>query len=231
VIHAGRVVVQGGCLLEPPAAEAHGAPGPLAVARPLAAADFALACNGGRSQAEARVIGLAPGIWTRSLRRTLPVQGGALQLDAGTAKLAVVERHHATGTFAVGLVERLLREGAIASTVAHDSHNIIAMGVDDAALARAVNHLARHGGGMVVVSDRVEHLPLEIGGLMSSGDLPHVLAGYRRIAEALVRIGADPQLFVRMSFLALPVVPELRLTNRGLVDVNAFDFVPVCRAA
>jgi len=229
VVRTGRVVVEQGRLLAngegPPVA---GDAGPLAVARPLTPADLALPCNGGRTRAEARVIGLAPGVWTRALRRTLPVRDGALALDAETAKLVVVERHHGTGTFAVGLVERLLREGAIASTVAHDSHNIIAMGVDDAALVRAVNHLVAHGGGMVVVSDRLEHFPLEIAGLMSTGALPEVAAGYTRIREAVQRIGGDPHLFMRMAFLALPVVPELRLTNRGLVDVNAFGFVPVC---
>jgi adenine deaminase len=233
VVHGGRLVVRDGRLTDPGDAGAAGSvgtarPGPLAVARRFAARDFAVACRDGREQAEARVIGLGTGLWTRTLRRTLPVRDGALALDAETAKLAVVERHHRTGTYAVGLVQRLLREGAIASSVAHDSHNIIALGVDDAALARAVNHLAEHGGGMVVVGDGVQYFPLEIGGLMSAGALPEVAAGYARVREAVQRIGGDPQLFMRMSFLALPVIPELRLTNRGLVDVARFDFVPVC---
>jgi adenine deaminase len=236
VVHAGRVVVEQGRCVEGSAQGADAAvttesgvaqPGPLAVARRFAPEDFALRCNGGRTTAEARVIGLAPGIWTEALRYTLPVRGGALQLDERTAKLAVVERHHRTGTFAVGLVERRIRAGAIASTVAHDSHNIIAMGVDDAALATAVNHLAEHGGGLVVVGDGIEYFPLEIGGLMSARPLPEVVAGYTRIREAVQRIGGDAPLLMRLSFLALPVIPALRLTNRGLVDVNAFDFVPV----
>ena len=236
VLHAGRVVVeQGRCTVNGngdggPAAPAGGPPAPLAVARRYGPADFAIPAPGGCDTAEARVIGLAPGIWTETRMHTLPVRAGSLALDAHTAKLTVVERHHRTGTHAVGLVERRLRAGAIASTVAHDSHNIIAMGVDDAALARAVNYLADHGGGMVVVGRDVTYLPLEIGGLMSAAPLEAVVAGYGRLSAALRAIGGDPDLFVRMSFLALPVIPQLRLTNRGLVDVERFAFVPVCCA-
>jgi adenine deaminase len=78
-----------------------------------------------------------------------------------------------------------------------------------------------------VVADGSEHFPLEIGGLMSERSLPEVVAGCRRIHAAVRRIGGDDSLLMRLSFLALPVVPALRLTNRGLVDVAAFDFVPV----
>jgi adenine deaminase len=80
------------------------------------------------------------------------------------------------------------------------------------------------------VGEDVTYLPLEIGGLMSAAPLEAVVAGYGRLSAALRAIGGDPDLFVRMSFLALPVIPQLRLTNRGLVDVERFAFVPVCCA-
>ncbi len=231
VVHAGRVVARDGALLGPVRAPPPPPARPLRVARPLAAGDFAVRSPDGAATVALRVIRLTEGIETGAGTVTVPTAPGQPLAPAGLAKIAVIERHHATGTFAVGFVERCLERGAIASTVAHDSHNLVVVGVDDEAMARAANHLIAHGGGMVVMDDAPAYLPLPVGGLMSDRPLEAVAGDYARLREALGRIGGAPHLFARVSFLALPVIPELRITNRGLVDVNRFDFVSVYDAA
>lgn len=139
-------------------------------------------------------------------------------------KVAVIERHHATGNIGVGFVRGFgLREGALASTVAHDSHNIIAVGTTDQEIEAAAREVASMGGGQAVVSGGkpLATLSLPIVGLMSDRPLEEVTARAKALKEAAKNLGcplADP--FMALSFLALPVVPELRLTDLGLVDVN-----------
>jgi adenine deaminase len=141
------------------------------------------------------------------------------------AKLAVVERHGATGGVALGLVRGLgLRRGAIASSVAHDAHHLIAAGVDDLDLLRAVETVAEMGGGFAVVEggEVTAELALPVAGLLSPEPLSVVASLCSQCVEAARRLGStleDP--FITLSFLALPVIPELKLTDRGLVDVNA----------
>jgi adenine deaminase len=143
------------------------------------------------------------------------------------AKIAVIERHNATGSYALGFVEGLgVKKGAIASTVAHDSHNLIVAGVNDESMAKAANFLSEKGGGMVVIADKVDYFPLKIGGLMSTSRIEKVVDEYRNIKEATRRVGSGLEnAFMTMSFLALPVIPKLKITNRGLVDVDKFEFV------
>jgi adenine deaminase len=143
------------------------------------------------------------------------------------AKIAVIERHKATGSYAVAFVEGLgLKKGAIASTVAHDSHNLIVAGVDDESMARASNFLSEKGGGMVVITDKIDYFPLRIAGLMSTSRIEKVVDEYRNIKEAVRRVGSRLEnTFMTMAFLALPVIPKLKITNRGLVDVEKFKFV------
>jgi adenine deaminase len=152
-----------------------------------------------------------------------------LKADPGKdiAKIAVIERHRATGSYSLGLVKGLgVKEGAIASTIAHDSHNLIVAGVDDESMAKAVNYLSEKGGGMVVVADGIDYFPLKIGGLMSTSGIEEVVNEYKSIKNAVKRIGSNLEnAFMTMSFLALPVIPKLKITNRGLVDVEKFEFV------
>ncbi|MCD6359692.1 MAG: adenine deaminase, partial [Armatimonadetes bacterium] len=182
----------------------------------------------------ARTIELVPGqILTRATETQVVVRAGALipEGDADVATLAVIERHHATGSGAVGLVSGLgLREGALASTVAHDSHNLVVAGRSPEAMLRAAEAVVRAGGGQAAaVDDEVTALlPLPVGGLMSDRGLREVAQGVRRLQRAAAELGCpldDPMM--ALSFLALPVIPSLRLTDRGLVDVDGFDFVPV----
>ena len=145
--------------------------------------------------------------------------------------LAVVERHFASGRVGLGLVKGYgLKDGAAATTVSHDSHNIIVVGDDKAAMARAVEELKRIGGGMTLVhGGDVVSVPLDIAGLMSSAPAAEHVALSARLYDAAYKAGVDRgiEAFMTLSFLALAVIPELRLTDRGLFDVNAFGFTPL----
>jgi adenine deaminase len=191
----------------------------------VAAADFTLPpLDGGR----VRVIGVIPGqILTDSLLEEQPVPDPARDI----AKIAVVERHLGTGRVGLGLVRGFgLRSGALASTIAHDAHNIVVVGVDDDDMARAVTRLTELGGGEVVVEDlgvRAE-LPLPVAGLLSDARLETVLEQARSCVDATRRLGCElPAPFQTMSFLALSVIPSLKITDRGLVDVDRFELVPL----
>jgi adenine deaminase len=143
------------------------------------------------------------------------------------AKIAVIERHQATGSYSVGFVKGLgIKQGAVASTIAHDSHNLIVAGAGDEDMAKAVNLLAKEGGGMVVVTDRIDYFPLKIGGLMSTESIENVVKGYKALKNSLKKTGSGLEnTLMTLSFLALPVIPELRITDKGLVDVNKFEIV------
>lgn len=168
---------------------------------------------------------------TRSVVRKVAIENESFkyheQLDI--LPMAVIERHHATGLMGKGLVEGFgLKNGAIASTVAHDSHNIIVIGTSDAAMLTAVHELERLGGGIVVVEGTTvkASLALPIAGLMSDQPLNEVdeqLAHMMTLARKMgVPEDVDP--FMTLAFLALPVIPEIKLTDMGLFDVNEFKF-------
>jgi len=144
-------------------------------------------------------------------------------------KLMVLERHKATGHFGIGFVRGFgLRVGALASSIAHDSHNIIAVGTNDEDMLLAARTLASIGGGQVVAAQgHVEaSLPLPVAGLMSDAWADEVIAQSAEVHRAARRLGALPHdSFMALSFLALPVVPELKLTDLGLVDVREFKVV------
>ena len=144
--------------------------------------------------------------------------------------MAVVERHKNTGHIGIGYLQGYgLKKGAVATSVSHDSHNIICVGCSDEDMSFAVNRIAENKGGIVVVQDGtvLAELPLEIAGLMSSKPLIEVndlLENAKAAAHALgVGTGIDP--FMTLSFMALPVIPTVRLTTRGVVDVNTQQFI------
>jgi adenine deaminase len=161
------------------------------------------------------------------------VVDGELEADPerDLAKVAVVERHHATGRVGAGFVTGTgLRRGAFASTVAHDAHNIVVIGVDDRSMAACVARLAEVGGGIVVAEDgrTVDELPLSVAGLMSDRPVEEVAADLRRLEACLRRMGVRlDSPFMALSFLALSVIPRLKITDRGLIDVDRFEIVPV----
>jgi adenine deaminase len=183
---------------------------------------------------EVRIIVLVPGqIVTAEEHRRMPVEKGALAPDreAGVVKLAVVERHRGTGNVGLGFLRGLGSfDGALASTVAHDHHNLVIAGSDDLAMRTAAAAIVRIGGGMVVTrGERVlAELPLPYAGLMANGTLAEVRRQLAALNRAAAECGVDhPDPFMALSFVALEVVPALKLTDRGLVDVGRFDFVPL----
>ncbi len=180
------------------------------------------------------VIGLVPDqLATRALVLPLRVHAGRALADPARdiGKVAVVERHRATGNVGVGFVRGFgFQAGALASTVAHDSHNVIVVGADDGDMWAAVRALERMGGGMVAVRNReaVASVALPVAGLMAEEPYEAVASAMERLLEAARALGcsmADP--FMALSFLALPVIPELRITDRGLVDVTRLRHIPV----
>ena len=198
--------------------------------RPVTAAELAIPWSGG----PARVIGLIPDqVVTESLEREpLVVDGRAVSdPERDLVKLAVVERHLGTGRIGFGfLAGSGLRRGALASTVAHDAHNLVVVGADDEDMAFAIARLAEYGGGIVAVEGgRVRaECPLPVAGLLSDQPLDVVVSRSRACndaAHALGWSGATP--FLTLAFLALSVIPSLKLTDRGLVDVDRFELVPL----
>jgi adenine deaminase len=188
--------------------------------------DFQIQWEGGA----ARVIGLVEGqIVTDLLEEDPKIEDGLAVADPARdlAKIAVVERHLATGRIGLGFVRGFgLQRGAMASTIAHDAHNIVVVGVDDGDMARAVQRLAEMGGGLVVIADRgvQAELPLPVAGLLSDAPLAEVVEASRACVEAAKTLGCTyPAPFQTMSFLALSVIPKLKITDRGLVDVDRFE--------
>ena len=198
--------------------------------RPVNKDDFTLPSRSGKVP----VIGVVPDqLITEKLSLDLKDNKDGLSKqmqDNGVNKIAVVERHGKNGNLAVALIKGLgLKRGALASSVAHDSHNIIVAGVTDEAMAAAVNELARLGGGFVVVGELNEikaRLPLAAAGLMSTAAAAEVAVQMKEVLKAARELGSNlPQPFLTLAFMALPVIPSLKITDRGLFDVDSFTFV------
>ena len=203
--------------------------------RRLKAEDFKLQVKGAKSHVKANVIGVienqAP---TKHLTFDMQPVDGEIQADMqrDIAKLALVERHKGTGGITMGLVSGLGFDSkcAIASTVAHDSHHMIVVGTDEESMAVAANTLAKSGGGQVVVKEAkvIGLVELKIGGLMSDEKADVVAKKAETILEGFRACGCplnNPNM--QLSLLALVVIPELRISDKGLVDVTKFKFVPV----
>ncbi len=183
---------------------------------------------------EVRVIGLVPGqIVTEALVERMPVRDGELMADParGIAKLAVIERHRGTGNVGLGFLKGLgPMEGALACTVAHDHHNLIVVGSDDESMRTAIRELVRIGGGLAASKgdEILEALPLPRAGLISDRPMAEVRERLDSLARAIRDCGCThPDPVMALSFVALEVIPTLKLTDRGLVDVEKFDFVPL----
>ncbi len=170
-------------------------------------------------------------IVTRKVEEKVKIVDGAVVSDVeqDILKLVVVERHKASGNIGLGLVKGFgLKKGALASSVAHDSHNIIAVGTDDFDILKAIEEIRTLQGGLVVCAslEVLASLPLPIAGLLSPEPLDEVVSRYENVDKAAASLGnLPPAPFTILSFLALPVIPELRLTDLGLVDVNEFRLI------
>lgn len=201
--------------------------------KPLSVESLSLSARqGDEGEKKHPVIQVVPGqITTRKAVEAMRVEDGLILPDAerDILKLVVVERHNATGNIGVGLVRGFgLKKGALASSVAHDSHNIIAVGTDDLDILKAIEEIERLQGGLVVCANReiLASLPLPIAGLLSPESLEVVVSQHEEVEKAAAGLGnVPPAPFAILSFLALPVIPELRLTDLGLVDVVEFKLI------
>jgi adenine deaminase len=226
----GRLVARNGEPVEVPAATAPDWMRASVHVPELSAADFAIVADG-----RVRVIGVEAGqLVTKALEDEPGRSNGhaVADPDRDLAKMAVIERHRGTGRIGLGFVRGFgLRAGALASSHAHDAHNLVVVGVDDADMAAAANRLREIGGGQVaVVGGRVlAEVACPIGGLLSDQPVERVAAAVRTMDRAThEQLGATlPAPFMAMSFMALSVVPELKLTDRGLIDVERFELVPL----
>jgi len=170
-------------------------------------------------------------IVTRKAMEKMKVVDGAVMpsVERDILKLVVVERHKASGNIGVGLVKGFgLKKGALASSVAHDSHNIIAVGTNDFDILKAIEEINKLQGGLVVCANLeiLASLPLPIAGLLSPEPLDVVASQHEIVEKTAASLGnLPPAPFALLSFLALPVIPELRLTDLGLVDVAEFKLL------
>ncbi len=198
--------------------------------KPLKKNAFLLQSN----QSLAKVIQLIPDqiVTKKVVERVLLRDGAAYpNVKEDLLKIAVVERHKATGNIGIGFVQGFgLKKGAIGSSVAHDSHNIVLVGTNDPDILKVVEVIQAMKGGLAVVSEGkiLASLPLPIAGLMSEASVAQVNLQLETLHRAAKTLGCKiPDPFMTLSFLSLPVIPELKLTDKGLVDVNQFKLVPL----
>ena len=235
VMARGQIVAENGtCLVECPHYNwPNTARQTVHMGRDVVAEDFTVQAPQGANAVTANVIGVienqAP---TKALKFELPVTEGRVQATGEVAQIALVERHRGTGGVTNAFVSGFGYTGqmAMASTVAHDSHHMIVVGTDSADMARAANRLREVGGGIVIFKDGVEHalVELPIAGLMSDRPAGEVAEKADRMMQAMRDCGCTlNNAYMQHSLLALVVIPELRISDLGLVDVRTFEFIPV----
>lgn len=241
VIARGKMVAEGGSVLVPPAMLSwpEKARRTVRLGKTLAAADFEIKAPGPEPEATAKVIGVvesqAP---TKALTARLPAKGGIVEGDESRdiCQIALVERHKATGKVVNGFVSGFGYKGkcALASTVAHDSHHMIVVGTSREDMAKAANRLGEVGGGATVWKDGQEAalVRLPIAGLMSDAPAREVARQADRLAEAMAACGCSMSNgFMQHSLLALVVIPELRISDLGLVDAVQFKLASLFESA
>ena len=188
----------------------------------------------GSHQPLVKVIQLIPNqILTKKVMKNILLRDGVAypNIKEDILKIVVVERHRATGNIGVGFVQGFgIRRGAIGSSVAHDSHNLVAVGTNDTDILKAVLAIKTMRGGLVVISEGkvLASLPLPVAGLMTEASVSQVNLHLKALHRAARAIGCKvPDPFMALSFLSLPVIPELKITDKGLVDVDQFKIVPL----
>ena len=235
VMARGQIVARDGeCLVDCPHYDwPDAARRTVRMGKKLGADDFGIEAPAGANAVTANVIGVvenqAP---TKALKFELPVTEGRVQATGEVCQIALVERHRATGQVTNAFVSGFGYEGsmAMASTVAHDSHHMIVVGTDAAHMAMAANRLGEVGGGIVIFRDGEERalVELPVAGLMSDSPASEVAAQTGGMMQAMRDCGCTlNNAYMQHSLLALVVIPELRISDLGLVDVRTFEFIPV----
>ncbi len=235
VVARGQIVAESGSIMVdcPHLDWPESARGTIHLGHELSAADFELKAPEGANAVTANVIGMvenqAP---TKALKAELPVRDGLVEGEGETCQIALVERHRGTGGVTNAFVSGFGYKGkmAMASTVAHDSHHMIVVGTDRDQMALAANRLAEVGGGVTIFRDGEELalVELPIAGLMSDSPATEVAAKAQKLGEAMEACGCSlNNAYMQHSLLALVVIPELRISDLGLVDVRTFEMIPV----
>lgn len=235
VVARGQVIAENGtCLVDCPHYDwPDRARGTVHLGHELTARDFEIAAPDGVNSVRANVIGVvenqAP---TKALKADLPVHDGLVEADGAVCQIALVERHRGTGGVTNAFVSGFGYQGrmAMASTVAHDSHHMIVVGTDRDQMARAANRLGEVGGGVCLFRDDEELalVELPIAGLMSDRPAQDVAAAADALIEAMKACGCTlNNAYMQHSLLALVVIPELRISDLGLVDVRRFEMIPL----
>lgn len=234
VYKSGKLVAQDGKVINSPVSKI--VPNPSIIdsvnIKPLSREQLQIKIANGR---QANIIEIVPNmIVTKHLVEEVNSNKGLFQynLKKDLLKIAVLERHKMTGNIGLGIIKGLgIKHGAIASTVAHDSHNIVAAGSSDEDLLEAIAHTSEMKGGLSVVQsgELLASLPLPIAGLMSNMRSIEIYDRLKEINQALIKIGCTFEFnpFITLSFLALPVIPELKITDLGLFDVKTFNHINV----
>lgn len=232
VLISGKLVAEKGDLKEKPTLVSYPqwAKNTVKLKQPILESDFNLKTD--LSAVKANVIQIEEAkVGTQCQVVDLEVREGLVlaNIEKDIAKVAVFERHHFTGSKAVGFVTGFgFKKGAVASTYAHDGHNLLIVGTNDNDMALAGNTLAESGGGMVAVSDGkvLGQVVLPIAGLMSDQSAAKVQIAIQQLEKSWKTLGCDlVSPFMTMALLALPVIPDIRITNKGLFDVNSFQFI------
>lgn len=171
-------------------------------------------------------------ILTQKLVEHVPIENNVFKANAMYSKIAVIERHHATGNIGLGIAKNFgIQGGAIAQTIAHDSHNIVCIGDNDKDMQCAINTLIEKQGGIVIASKGkvLDHLNLPIAGLMSTLSATQVTSKLSELLKTAEKLKINPNLdpFLTLAFLALPVIPEIKITDRGLFDVTQFKHITI----
>ncbi|WP_099203639.1 adenine deaminase [Miniphocaeibacter massiliensis] len=184
---------------------------------------------------KANIIEIQPGgVVTKKIKEEVKIDEDSnfiFSKDKDILKVAVVERHNGTGNVAVGLLKGYgLKEGAIALSIAHDSHNIIVVGSNDKDMYFAVNELIKQNGGIILVKDEkvIENMPMPLGGIMSdkTGEwVDKKLNDIHKVAHEVLKVSKTVEPVMTLCFMSLAVIPEIKLTDKGLFDVTIFDFI------
>lgn len=230
VFYKGKQYTQGNTIQTPIPSSADFPPPPQLLntvhPAPVTLSDFAIPCTGNAS-----IIELIPNqILTKHCSESVPCRNGAFYANETYQKIAVLERHHQTGNIGLGIVKGFHLQGALASTVAHDSHNLIVIGSSDADMLLAVETLKACGGGYAAVQNGaiLALAELPVCGLLTTEPADSFNEKLKHVSAAAQNMGIAPQFdpFQTLSFLALPVLPEIRITDCGLFDVIHSRFIP-----
>jgi len=235
VIADGRVVAKDGVLVTKTTSPRFASKSlrTVRLKRKLRPSDFAVRSDMESGTTRVVVMETSGEILTRKTCQSVVVNNFHVQndIERDILKIAVIERHKRTGNIGLGFVKGFgLKGGAISSSVAHDSHNICVVGADDSDMALAANEIARIQGGLTAIKDglTLAELPLPFAGLMSTRPIEEVNEAEKRLSEAAMTLGCTlSSPFMVMSFLSLAVIPEIRLTDKGIVDVSASKLIPV----